>query len=122
MSVLKTEETAKNNKRYHGRFQTVSEGGFVMEYNKITEEARLQEKMSEKAYETAKSSYNAIEDTVVNGYKAVENAVTGAYKAVEDTVTGGYQKIEDAFVEKFLTRDGETVQEAKARLNSDLSA
>ena len=29
---------------------------------------------------------------------------------------GGYTKIEDKFVDKYLTRDGETVEEAKQRL------
>ena len=33
---------------------------------------------------------------------------------------GGYTKIEDAFVDRYLTRDGETVQEAKERLRKQL--
>ena len=39
-----------------------------------------------------------------------------AYKKVESAVVGGYTKIEDKFVNKHLTRDGETVEEAKERL------
>ena len=35
---------------------------------------------------------------------------------MEDTVVGGYKSIEDKFVENYLTKDGETVEEAKARL------
>ena len=60
-----------------------------------------------------------IEETVVDTYKAIEKGVVGAYKAVEDSVVGAYQKVEDAFVEKFLTKPGETVDEAKARLKGD---
>lgn len=31
-------------------------------------------------------------------------------------MVGGYQKVEDAFVDRYLTRDGETVEDAKVRL------
>ena len=37
-------------------------------------------------------------------------------KAVEEGVVGGYKKIEDRFVETFLAREGESVEEAKERL------
>ena len=60
-----------------------------------------------------------IEETVVDTYKAIEEGVVGAYKAVEDSVVGAYQKVKDAFVEKFLTKPGETVDDAKARLKDD---
>ena len=32
---------------------------------------------------------------------------------------GGYTKIEDKFVDAYLTKDGETVEEAKARLKKE---
>ena len=41
------------------------------------------------------------------------------YEKVEDAVVGGYTKIEDAFVDRYLTKDGETVQEAKERLRRE---
>lgn len=65
-----------------------------------------------------KQAEKAIEDTVVGGYKAIENAVVGGYKAVENAVVEGYTKVEDSFVGKFLTHEGETVEEAKARLRA----
>lgn len=57
-----------------------------------------------------------IAEKVVGGHKKVEETVVGGYKKVEKTVVGGYKKIEDAFVARYLTHDGETVEEAKARL------
>ena len=57
-----------------------------------------------------------IAGAVVGGYKKIEETVVGGYKAVENTVVGGYQKIEDGFVDRYLTRDGESVEDAKARL------
>jgi len=57
-----------------------------------------------------------IAETVVKGYKTVENAVVSGYKTVENGVTGAYEKIEDKFIDQYLMREGETVEEAKARL------
>ena len=34
-------------------------------------------------------------------------------------VVDGYTKIEDKFVDAYLTKDGETAQEAKARLKKE---
>lgn len=59
---------------------------------------------------------NRIEKTVVDTYKSIEETVVGAYQKVEDTVVGTYQKVEDAFVEKFLAKPGESVEEAKERI------
>ena len=40
----------------------------------------------------------------------------GGYKKIEDGVVEGFTKMTDAFVDQFLTKDGETVEQAKARL------
>ncbi len=77
----------------------------------------------EKGYEImAKSKFvqanQTIAKTVVDGYKKVEDAVVGGYKKIEDGVLGAYTKVEDKFVDQYLTRDGETVEEAKARLKN----
>ena len=45
--------------------------------------------------------------------------VTGGYKKIEQGVVKGYTKIEDKFVDAYLTKDGETVEEAKARLKKE---
>ena len=57
-----------------------------------------------------------IGQTVIKGYKAVENGVVSGYKVVEKGALAGYTKVEDKFVEAFLTKEGETVEEAKKRL------
>ncbi len=56
---------------------------------------------------------------LVKGYKKIENGVVSGYKKVERGVVAGYTKIEDKFVDAYLTKDGETVEEAKARLKKD---
>lgn len=48
----------------------------------------------------------------------IAERVVGGHKKVAETVVGGYKKIEDAFVARYLTHDGETVEEAKARIHA----
>lgn len=57
-----------------------------------------------------------IAETVTEGYKKIEKGVVDGYKKIEKGVVDGYTKIEDKFVDAYLTKDGETVEEAKARL------
>ncbi|PNV61063.1 hypothetical protein C0033_15265 [Clostridium sp. chh4-2] len=49
----------------------------------------------------------------------IAEKVVGTFGKIEDTVINGYIKIEDIFVGRYLTRNGETVEEAKKRLNQD---
>lgn len=60
-----------------------------------------------------------IADAVTTGYKKIEKGVVDGYKKIEQGVVDGYSKIEDKFVDAYLTKDGETVEEAKARLKKD---
>ena len=52
----------------------------------------------------------------VTAYRAIEEGVVGAYKAVEKVAVEGYRAVENAMVDKLFRKDGETVEEAKARL------
>ena len=53
---------------------------------------------------------------VTAGFQKIQDAVTGTYDRIEDGVVGAYEKVETAFVERYLAKDGETLEEAKARL------
>lgn len=57
-----------------------------------------------------------IADGVVNDYKKIENGVVDGYKKIEKGTVGGFNKIADKFVDNFLTKEGESVEEAKERL------
>lgn len=59
---------------------------------------------------------------LVNANKKIEKAVVSGYKKVEDSVVGGYKKIEDKFVDTFLKKNGETTEEAKARIKAEQEA
>lgn len=62
------------------------------------------------------SGYKKIEDGVVNGYKKIEDGVVSGYKKIEGGVVEGFGKIVDKCVEVLFTKDGESVEDAKARL------
>lgn len=58
-----------------------------------------------------------IGEGVVEGYKKIEDGVVEGYKKIENGVVSGFEKISDKFVDVFFTKEGETVQQAKDRLN-----
>lgn len=60
-----------------------------------------------------------IAEKVTGGYKAIEGAVVGGYKSIENGVVGTYKSIEDKFVDEFLTKDGESIEDAKKRLAAE---
>lgn len=57
-----------------------------------------------------------IAETVTDGYRKMEKGVVNGYKKIEQGVVGGYTRIEDKFIDAYLTKDGETVEEARARI------
>lgn len=63
-----------------------------------------------------------IAESVVDGYKKIEEGVVGGYKKIEDGAVGGFNKIADKFVDSFLTKDGESVEEARERLAKEQKA
>lgn len=60
-----------------------------------------------------------IAETVVDGYKKIEETVVDGYKQIEKSAVGGFNKVSDKCIEKLFTKDGETVEEAKARLEKN---
>ena len=58
-----------------------------------------------------------IAETVVEGYKKIETGVVSGYKKIETGVVDGFNKVNDKFVEKLFAKEGESVEEAKARLS-----
>lgn len=63
-----------------------------------------------------------IAENVVGGYKKIEEGVVGGYKKIEEGAVGGFNKIADKFVDSFLTKEGESVEDAKERLAAEQKA
>ena len=80
------------------------------------------EEIAQEVADGTKKVYKAIEKGTVTGYKAIENGVVSGYKAIENGAVGGFNKITDKFVGAFLTKDGETVEQAKERLATEQKA
>lgn len=59
---------------------------------------------------------------LVAANKKIEEAVVGGYKKIESGVVGGFNEMTDKFVDKYLTKDGESLEEAKKRLSAEQKA
>ncbi len=57
---------------------------------------------------------------VGEGYKKIEKGVVGGYKKIEGGVVEGFTTITDKFVDAFLTKEGETVADAKKRIAEEI--
>ena len=93
----------------------------------------------DKIAEGVTEGYKKIETGVVDGYKKIEDGVVdgftnitekmsgvmlnedGSLKTgkVGEAVVGAYKKVEDAFVNTFIAKEGETVEDAKARITGE---
>lgn len=60
-----------------------------------------------------------IAETVTEGFRKIEDGVVGGYKKIEDGVVDGFNKMTDRIVDQFLTREGETVKEARKRMSGE---
>lgn len=58
----------------------------------------------------------ATAEEVTAGYKKIENGVVEGYKKIETGVVEGFGKVVDKCVEVLFAKEGESVEEAKARL------
>lgn len=86
------------------------------------------EEVAEAVAKGSVSAYQKIEKGVVNGYKKIETGVVTGYKKIENGVVNGYLKLQDGIVDGFgklinkcvevlFAREGESVEQAKARLS-----
>ena len=57
-----------------------------------------------------------IAQSVTEGYKKIEDSVVGGYKKIEGGVVEGFGKVSDKFIDVLFTKEGESVEEAKARM------
>ena len=58
-----------------------------------------------------------IAEKVVEGYKKIEDDVVSGYKKIETGVVEGFGKVTDACVKTLFAKEGESVEDAKARLS-----
>lgn len=56
---------------------------------------------------------------IVKANEKISGKVMEVFGMIEETVVGGYTKIEDTFIDHYLTKDNETIEEAKKRLRRE---
>lgn len=56
-------------------------------------------------------------DGVAEGYQKIETGVVSGYKKIETGAVEGFGKVVDKCVEVLFAKEGESVEEAKKRLN-----
>lgn len=55
---------------------------------------------------------------LVEANQKITDSVVGGFGKIQNSVVGAYTKIEDKFVDQYLTRDGESIEDAKKRLKA----
>lgn len=83
---------------------------------------QMEKEMQSMAKSKLVKANEKIAENVVGGYKKIEEGVVSGYKKIEDGAVGGFNKIADKFVDSFLTKEGESVEEARARLAAEQKA
>ena len=58
-----------------------------------------------------------IAESVVKGYQKIEDGVVTGYKKIENGVVEDFEKVVDKCVKVLFARDGESVEDARKRLN-----
>lgn len=66
--------------------------------------------------EGAAEAGTMIVEGVTGTYQKIENGVVGAYKKVETGAVNAYRAVEDFCVDKLFRKEGETLEEARERL------
>ena len=72
--------------------------------------------VTEAAAQEVTTGYQKIEKGVVEGYKKIEDGVVTGYKKMEEGIVEGFGKVVDKCVEVLFAKEGESVEDAKARL------
>lgn len=82
-------------------------------------DAEFAEEVAQATAEATVSGYKKIEKGVVDGYKKIEQGVVEGYKKIETGAVEGFGKVVDKCVEVLFAKEGETVEQAKARLSGE---
>lgn len=88
------------------------------EHDMTAIDAEMAEEVAEAAAAGAVSGYKKIEEAVVSGYKKIEDGVVNGYKKIETGAVEGFGKVVDKCVEVLFAKEGESVEDAKKRLNN----
>ena len=87
------------------------------EHDMSAVDAEFAEEVADAVAKGAVGTYQKIENAVVGGYKKIEDGVVTGYKKIENGAVEGFGKVVDKCVEVLFAKEGESVEDAKKRLN-----
>ena len=61
----------------------------------------------------------SVNTAVVKAIQKIAESVVCGYHKIEEGVVSGFTRITDKFVDEFLTKEGESVEDAKRRLAAE---
>ena len=79
-------------------------------------ENQVKQSIGDKIAEKVIEGYKKVEDFAKSGYKDTGKNIKSGFDSVVNTVVSGAKKAGDFCVEKVFSREGETVEETKARI------
>ena len=84
----------------------------------------INEKIAEKVVDGYKKIEEKFTETFLNEDGSLKTgkagqAVVDGYKKIEEGAVEGFEKVNDKIIEKVFAKTGETVEDAKKRLNGD---
>lgn len=86
------------------------------EHDMTAIDAQFAEEVVDATAAGAVTGYKKIEEAVVSGYKKIEDGVVTGYKKIETGAVEGFGKVVDKCVEVLFAKEGESVEDAKKRL------
>ena len=85
--------------------------------NKELEMKAREHDMSDVSAEAIAEATEVTAEKAVSGYQKIEAGVVSGYKKIETGAVEGFGKVMDKCVEVLFAKEGESVEEAKARLS-----
>lgn len=85
--------------------------------NKELEMKAREHDMSDVNAEAVTQATEAAAEEVATGYQKIEDDVVTGYKKIENGVVAGFGKVVDKCVEVLFAKEGESIEDAKARLS-----
>lgn len=81
---------------------------------------KIEDKFTEKFLEEDGSlKTGKVGAVVTEGFQKIEDGVVSGYKKIESGVVEGFNKVNDKVIDALFTKEGESVEDAKKRMNGE---
>lgn len=77
---------------------------------------------ADKISKTVTGGYKKVEESTIHAYEKIEKGAVDTYKKIEQGAVRSFTKLSDGFVDQFLTKEGESVEDARKRIAQEQAA